>query len=590
MEPRPPAEPAARSRQHRALAATLGGALGGAALAWFAAQHIESPADAAARTAPPKPSPILVPIEQRVLASTIVTRGTARFGLPQKIALAPSALKPSPGLVASLPQRNAAFDEGQVLMTVSGRPVFVLRGALPAYRDLQPGVAGEDVRQLQHALKRLGFDPGADDGHYDARTAAAVRRWYVAKQWEPFGPTREQLVALSAAERDWAEAYKASETARSAAGAAALAVDAAQAAADHGLRAAEAELAAKRAEAARWQAGGGATESMLDAERAKAAHADSAAAAEVATQTAERALVVLDPRQPESARAAADAKLQLAQAAARRTHVEGELALQAAQRDAQLAAGQIALAEASLRAARLDGQKAVQAALDAQRLAELESRLGAQRSARLASELAALQARIGVQVPADEIAFIPALPVRVEEVAVQVGASASGALLSVTDNQLAVDAALALDAAARVKPGMPVAIDEQDLGIQARGVIAEVAGTPGTRGADGYHVHVEVRVTESQARIEGHSLRLTIPVQSTGGAVLAVPLSALSLAADGRSHVQVPADGNGNTLRPVVVRPGLAADGYVEITPLDGTLAAGQLVAVGNRRPEKETP
>ena len=72
--------------------------------AWVAGSGIVSPAEAAARTAPPTPSPILVPIEQRVLSSEIITRGTARFGLPQPIALAPSPLKVNmPGLITTLP-------------------------------------------------------------------------------------------------------------------------------------------------------------------------------------------------------------------------------------------------------------------------------------------------------------------------------------------------------------------------------------------------------------------------------------------------------------------------------------------------------
>ena len=36
---------------------------------WVAGSRIESPAEAAARTAPPTPSPILVPVEERVLSS-----------------------------------------------------------------------------------------------------------------------------------------------------------------------------------------------------------------------------------------------------------------------------------------------------------------------------------------------------------------------------------------------------------------------------------------------------------------------------------------------------------------------------------------
>ncbi len=155
--------------------------------------------------------------------------------------------------------------------------------------------------------------------------------------------------------------------------------------------------------------------------------------------------------------------------------------------------------------------------------------------------------------------------------------------MSVTDNQLAIDSALRLDAAPLVKPGMQVAIDEQALGIKATGVVARVAKTPGTRGVDGYHIYFEVRVDKTPTRLEGFSLRLTIPIESTKGVVTAVPLSALSLAADGTSRVQVERDG---ALEYVVVEPGLSADGFVEVTPVEGALAAGQLVVVGYENPK----
>src|SRR5690242_4830317 len=95
--------------------------------AWFASSRIESPADAAARTAPPAPSPILVPVEKRVLSSDIVTRGTVRFGVPQPISIPPSTLKGSAGLITTLPLRNTRFNEGDVILTASGRPVFALK-------------------------------------------------------------------------------------------------------------------------------------------------------------------------------------------------------------------------------------------------------------------------------------------------------------------------------------------------------------------------------------------------------------------------------------------------------------------------------
>jgi hypothetical protein len=125
---------------------------------------------------------------------------------------------------------------------------------------------------------------------------------------------------------------------------------------------------------------------------------------------------------------------------------------------------------------------------------------------------------------------------------------------------------------------MRVAIDEAELGIKATGVVDRVANTPGTDGVDGFHIYLEVLVDETSTALEGFSLRLTIPIESTGGTVMAVPLSALSLAPDGTSRVQVDKDG---TLEFIVVEPGLSADGFVEVTSIDGALAPGQLVVIG---------
>jgi multidrug efflux pump subunit AcrA (membrane-fusion protein) len=105
-----------------------------------------------------------------------------------------------------------------------------------------------------------------------------------------------------------------------------------------------------------------------------------------------------------------------------------------------------------------------------------------------------------------------------------------------------------------------------------------VANSPGTDGVDGFHIYLEVLVDETSTALEGFSLRLTIPIESTGGTVMAVPLSALSLAPDGTSRVQVDKDG---TLEFIVVEPGLSADGFVEVTSIDGALAPGQLVVIG---------
>jgi hypothetical protein len=551
---------------------------------FLAASLVHSPADVAARTAAPTPSPILVPIEERVLSSSIVTRGTARFGLPRAIALAPSPLKASAGLITTLPLRNAQLEEGGVMLTASGRPVLVLQGATPAYRDLTPGISGSDVRQLEAGLERLGFEPGPVDGSFDQKTSAAVAAWYEAAGWEPFGPTPDQRKEIETLAYDFGDASRLSLAARAAAAAAALTVDSARASAEHSNRLAAAELAARRADQARLIGNPhNGLPLAVKSERARAERADTAAQAELSAMIAERAVIVLDPRQPETAKAAAEARLELARANSLSTELEGRLAVQAAERDSSLASEQLELAEAALEASKLAGEMSIRATLDGQKVAELDARLAAERANRLGAQLTLARSRLGVQVPVDEIVFIPALPARVEELSAQVGDPASGPVMAVTDNQLAIDSALPLDSAPLIHPGMPVEIDEQALGIKATGVIEQVASTPGTRGVDGYHFYFEVRVDDTPTRLEGFSLRLKIPIESTQGAVTAVPISALSLAPDGTSRIQVQREG---VLEYVTVEPGLSAGGFVEVTPRDAALGAGDLVVVGFENPE----
>ena len=258
------------------------------------------------------------------------------------------------------------------------------------------------------------------------------------------------------------------------------------------------------------------------------------------------------------------------------------MAIQAAQRDAALISSRSEVGRAAEAAARLEGERAVRAALDAQSLAALDLKIASERIDQATMELDTARRKLGNQVPIDEVVFVPVLPVRVEEIVAPIGHPASGTVLTVTDNQLSVDSALPLDAGPLVKPGMRVNIDEQALGIKATGVVETVASTPGTRGVDGFHIYLGVRVDEAPTKLDGFSVRLTIPIQSTAGAVTAVPVSALSLAVDGSSRVQV---GNKGSLDYVTVKPGLSANGYVEVTPVSGTLSPGQQVVVGYSNP-----
>lgn len=66
---------------------------------------------------------------------------------------------------------------GDVLYRVDERPVVIAEGAVPAFRDMGPGLKGDDVRQLQTMLADLGYLRSTPDGDFGTTTSAAVRLW-----------------------------------------------------------------------------------------------------------------------------------------------------------------------------------------------------------------------------------------------------------------------------------------------------------------------------------------------------------------------------------------------------------------------------
>jgi hypothetical protein len=599
-----------RSRK-RTVWVVLGVAVALALGAWVAGGQIRSPAQIAAETAAPKASEITVPVERRVLSSEVIVRGTVRYGSPQPVVLASSSLKQSSGsgtggdIVTKRPRRGARFGEGTVVMSVSGRPVFVLRGAEPSHRDMGPGSRGPDVRQLESALVRMGFSPGSVDGRYDGQTAAAVAEWYERGGWEPFGPTDTQLdqlraaKAAAAAARDTYLQHRVSiktaaeratateiEQARIELGAARDAVDTAVrdlAAQTHAVRLAiqndrrdtalaVSELATKRA----------ALNKALDAQ-----------------DEARRNLAEAPPDTSPSERAALQAAVR--QAADDVVVAQAEVNASVASANATRAAGRDAIATA--KADRVRARKALprarrQEVLSARRLRILTTpndtslqRQLAQASAAeardTAADVARLARRIGVHVPADEVLFFSTLPLRVDSVRVRRGDSVTGRVMTVSNSRLAVDSSLSLDDAKLVRPGASVKIEEPDLGIRTTGKVRQVASAPGTHKVDPGRVYLEITPGTAPAQLVGASVKLTIAVQSTEEAVLVVPVTALSVGADGSSRVQVQRPGGKTEY--VTVQPGLAAKGLVEVRPVRARLAVGDLVVTGARDGKPDT-
>ena len=404
-----------------------------------------------------------------------------------------------------------------MVLEVTGRPVLVLPGELPVYRSLRVGVSGPDVVQLKHALEGLGIDPGdpASDT-YDAATAAGVEALFARAGYAPPPAPEGSDDMVDEAER---------------------AVD--QAAAD--LAAARAALETARsgpAESVRVEAGN----LVREAERQLAAAREGG--------------------DPLSVASAADA----------------------------------------LELARVQREEAVAVPAPTAEQQAVESAEHLRESAREA--LAEAREEIVTGLPAGEVVYLPSLPRRVDEVSVRRGGLVEGAVLQVSGATLEVVASASTSDAELLEVGMPAVLQVPG-GEEVAAAVAAVEAAGAGGGGDGVGAGAEEgaqetgdpagsgapssgravvtltpeALTEEQlTALQGQNVRVTVPVSSTGGEVLAVPVAALTAGPGGESRVEVSTGDAGGT-ELVTVTTGLAADGYAEIT--DGDLGTDDLVVVG---------
>ncbi len=141
-----------------------------------AARLIESPGQLAARSAAPAGAVITGVASMRVLRTEIAVPGTVRAGHTVAVtAAAPYRAVVLTGVPVKL---GDVVRPGQVIAEIDGRPVILLRGTLPPFRDLREGDAGPDVTQLQAALRGLGYADYDAAGYFGPGTAFALRLLY----------------------------------------------------------------------------------------------------------------------------------------------------------------------------------------------------------------------------------------------------------------------------------------------------------------------------------------------------------------------------------------------------------------------------
>jgi multidrug efflux pump subunit AcrA (membrane-fusion protein) len=530
------------------LGVVIGAVVLAAALGWFFGSQIQSPAEAAAEAEPPEPSNITVQVVREVLSADVITRGDIVYDEPVSVVLSGSfAETPEKLVVTQAVEVNTDLAEGAIAVEVVGRPVFLLAGEIPMYRDLRPGATGDDVLQVEEALARMGFFAGAPDNVWDAETSAAVAAWYEAAGYRPNGLSEEDEAALRAA-RDR--------------------VSSAQAAV------ADAEQALREVNAGMGQAAIVAAQAEIDAARDAwgLANIDSDRANLLAAQAVTAAEASLAAAQQDLANGVPGADVAVAEAAAALDEAKFNQTRTATEQQALVdgAISRLAVAQASL----ADLQRGTDTSSLRRQIDTAREEVGVARE-----ELAALEAGLGTWLPAGEVVFLKAMPVRVDQVAVSRGSVIDGAFITVSGSELALRSSVTERDAPRVEVGMEVEIENPETGGVIPGVITFKADRAGTDGVQPDRIYLEITPQEIPPEIVGTNVRVTIPVSSTGGEVLAVPAAALSATANGSTIVQVEDDDG--ELRTVTVQPGLAAGGLVEVTPMEGELAEGDWVVVG---------
>ena len=108
-------------------------------------------------------------VERRDLVATDTESGMLSYDDPQTV------YNRMTGTITWVPKVGAVIKPGQTLFTVDNRPVLLMSGSTPAYRDLtSTDKTGPDVYELNRSLVNLGYNPDGiviDDTWQPATTA-----------------------------------------------------------------------------------------------------------------------------------------------------------------------------------------------------------------------------------------------------------------------------------------------------------------------------------------------------------------------------------------------------------------------------------
>ena len=162
-------------------------------------------------------------IREQDLVETEEVDGTLGFADPRTVVNRLS------GTVTWVPEAGTVVQTNHRLYEVDGNAVYLLDGTYPAYRTLQVGLSGADVRQFERNLRELDLDPGKKmqvDGVWDDGTTAAAKRWQERKGMNPDGTIEADRIVFQPGARRISEVQAAAGESAGGSGATTAAADA----------------------------------------------------------------------------------------------------------------------------------------------------------------------------------------------------------------------------------------------------------------------------------------------------------------------------------------------------------------------------
>lgn len=127
----------------------------------------------------PKPGLVTVPVEFGPLSNDVTLRADVGYADAVDVSIDTSGVSGAAVVTGQVPAAGATLKPLSIALEVTGRPVIVLPGELPAYRTLRYGVSGPDVVQLKQALVAVGIDAGdVSSGLFDETVANAITQLY----------------------------------------------------------------------------------------------------------------------------------------------------------------------------------------------------------------------------------------------------------------------------------------------------------------------------------------------------------------------------------------------------------------------------